>query len=538
MRENAKFYLPIVIAGCLVLLYGLGDFGLWDPWESRHPQAAREMRQAESWTLPRLDGEPRISQTILPYWGIALGSAVVGWNEWGARLPGALAAFACAFAIFHTLSGLRTRRAGLLGAIAFLTMPQVFLLGRQALPDIYLMTTLGASWLAFAAGRRRTSYVLLGAALLAKGPVVAGVLWVTSVLGWGLLRFDGGQRPSPRTILAEGVTCAALVGLVAGPWHVAMLLRADVDWVRGFLLHHNWDRVVDTVGRTADASYYVEALIFAFFPWSCFLPLALFAAIPWWRDGEPGAHSLETLCLTAVVVTLGAFSAAVTKYPHYIAPAAVPLAVLIGTTLDASFEWGRWGRRLRFMAAMLLATALLDLRRGDALARFVAAFCDDRSIPMEVSLGGLFTVGAGLAFGCLLASTFWPSRAWLAGFGTGALLLALFQTVSFVPDLTPHKSMAPLTETWRERNAREAFTFFGRHGEGLLFYTDGAVQRFEDPEAWLDAMAPARPAFAVVESKQVGRLDLRFRQRYGRSLTVVDRSNTGYKLLANFETGG
>ncbi len=181
-------YALILLVGGFVLLPELGQFGFWDPWEPKYAEAAREMAERDSYVVPYYRDAVRLTKPILVYWGILLGSALFGLDEFGARIVGVGFALASMAGVFYAVSLLRGRRAGLLAALVLATLPQFYFISRQAMPDVYLFTTLGTGLLFLALGlfgpdRRRTphfviAYVGFALALLAKGPVIVGTIVV------------------------------------------------------------------------------------------------------------------------------------------------------------------------------------------------------------------------------------------------------------------------------------------------------------------------------------------------------------------------
>ncbi len=213
----------ILAVALIVLLPKLGQFGFWDPWEPKYAQSAREMLERDSFFVPYYDGEVRLTKPILVYWGVLAGSALFGLNEFGARIGGVCLAIASMLATYYTISILRGRRAGLLAALVLGTLPLFFLLARTATPDVYLFTSLGSSLLffclaAFGPARRRdlhfaVSYACFALAVLAKGPVIAGVVYFGPLAIYALARADLERLWRPD--LRSRAMSLALLGLPA-----------------------------------------------------------------------------------------------------------------------------------------------------------------------------------------------------------------------------------------------------------------------------------------------------------------------------------
>jgi hypothetical protein len=78
---------------CMAVALGVtaGLMGLFEPTETRYAEIAREMRASGDYLVPRLNGIAHFHKPPLAYWLTAAGFAACGVNEWGARLPVALA---------------------------------------------------------------------------------------------------------------------------------------------------------------------------------------------------------------------------------------------------------------------------------------------------------------------------------------------------------------------------------------------------------------------------------------------------------------
>jgi len=96
---------------CLMAFAFQGTRGLWDPDEGRYSSGGLHMEQNGNWLIPTVDGEtPHLTKPPLTYWALAASFAVLGHNEWAARLPGALAYIGTGLFVFGLGRRLCTRR--------------------------------------------------------------------------------------------------------------------------------------------------------------------------------------------------------------------------------------------------------------------------------------------------------------------------------------------------------------------------------------------------------------------------------------------
>ena len=158
---------------CVALALGAtaGLMGLFEPTETRYAEIAREMRASGDFLVPHLNGIPHFHKPPLAYWLTAAGFAACGVNEWGARLPVALASL-----LTLALTALAARRGfaslGVRPGLAawILGTSALFLaIGRAVASDPFLAATVAGFW---ALAPSAWAPALLGAGFLVKGPVV------------------------------------------------------------------------------------------------------------------------------------------------------------------------------------------------------------------------------------------------------------------------------------------------------------------------------------------------------------------------------
>ena len=92
----------LVVLG--ILAYALafqGSRSLWEPDEGRYTNIAVQMLRSGDFIVPAFNDDVRhFAKPPLTYWSVAGGIALLGWNEWGARLSNALAFAATILALF------------------------------------------------------------------------------------------------------------------------------------------------------------------------------------------------------------------------------------------------------------------------------------------------------------------------------------------------------------------------------------------------------------------------------------------------------
>ncbi len=259
----------LALFALVLVLPGLGRFGLWEPEELRLAEAAAQASAAgELWAATAGTGAP--GRALWP----ALGMAAAGVHESAARLPGALLALAAVAALAWAGAGLYGRRAGLIAGAVLAASPLFVLQARQLTSDAPLLLghalMLGAL-ARLASGRRLPVGPLVlgglgvGLSVLAAGVLIGMLVPVAAGLGAALLASPGLERTTAiqRLRIALGIATAGLI--------VAITLRSYAAGVPSW-----WLGGVPT-GASPTRSF--EALLrnqgFGLFPFTALALLAL-----------------------------------------------------------------------------------------------------------------------------------------------------------------------------------------------------------------------------------------------------------------------
>jgi 4-amino-4-deoxy-L-arabinose transferase-like glycosyltransferase len=153
----------VVVAATLLYLPLLGGTSLIDPWESHYGEVAREMIARDDWiSLWWAQGRWFWSKPVLDLWLEALSMRLCGVHaaagavlapvagvtprpEWALRMPSFLFAVSGLYFFYKGVARTFGPRAGVLAALVLATMPQFFLMARQATTDMPLVGSLAAA---------------------------------------------------------------------------------------------------------------------------------------------------------------------------------------------------------------------------------------------------------------------------------------------------------------------------------------------------------------------------------------------------------
>ncbi len=154
----------LILATTLLYLPVLGSHSLSDPWETHYGEVAREILSRNDWVSLWWAQEGWFwSKPILDFWLQALCFATFGvryrpdqmlsamregrvpWPEWAARLPVFLFTLLAIYLLYKAVSHVFGRRAGLLGGLVLVTMPQWFLVTHQTMTDMPFVAPMAAA---------------------------------------------------------------------------------------------------------------------------------------------------------------------------------------------------------------------------------------------------------------------------------------------------------------------------------------------------------------------------------------------------------
>jgi 4-amino-4-deoxy-L-arabinose transferase-like glycosyltransferase len=335
LRHRLCHHAVLLAVTAALFLPNLGVPSLWDIDEGNNAQCAHEMLDANNWVIPTFNYQLRVDKPALLYW-LQIGAYHwFGVNEFAARLPSALAAMLAVLLTYEMGRSLFGRAAGLLASVILASAAAFCAAAHFANPDALLgactVLTFFCCWQSFhrpAAPWFLATGAAVGLAVLAKGPV--GV--VLPAAAAGLFAVCSGRW---RWLLDPRHGLTVLAGFwVAAPWYVWVSVDTKAEWLRGFLLHHNWERAVGTLeGHGGGLWYYVLVLVLGLLPWSVFLGPTLWYSVRDWRQA-PEQRQAHVFLWCWVAVYFVFFSAAGTKLPNYILPLYPAAAILTARFLD------------------------------------------------------------------------------------------------------------------------------------------------------------------------------------------------------------
>jgi 4-amino-4-deoxy-L-arabinose transferase-like glycosyltransferase len=506
LRSNIGPYLLLALIAIGTLFFRLGVLPFIGADECRYARIAEETSQAGRWVTPLLQGYPWLEKPPLYYWMTMPFFRIFGVSEATARLGPVLCALLAVAAALWLGTKLWSRQAGLLAAVILLTTIGFCAYGRSASTDMPITAcfTIAFALLAVAAVKGgmafwkvASAYVMLGLAVLAKGPVAFALAAGIVLIFWTLDEQGGSLK---RMHVWSG---SAIAIAVAFPWFWLAFKENGFSFISTFFINQNFARYISDVHHHEQPFYYfLPVLLGLFFPWSGWLPAlvpaSMRAKVLDWRAWNRGTVFLT--CWAAFPLLF--FSLSTSKLPGYILPSLPPLALLLSRGLT---EWIQGG----------------DCTRGPRVARWfhlilslgvAAAF----PIVMYTSYGKAWRPGLCLALAVALPAFF---AFWLARRGrlrraiqttaVQGLVLVLAATQFAFPALAAYNSAREIARQAlvADADAEPIITFCFFH-HALLYYTGYRIgENIVDPAAVLDLARKQTRVLVVTQSDRISDLE-------------------------------
>jgi 4-amino-4-deoxy-L-arabinose transferase-like glycosyltransferase len=512
--------LGLFLLSAIAFLSHLGDIGLIDKTEPMFVEAARQMHLTGDWITPYWNGETRFDKPPLIYWLIVIAFQTVGVNEWGARLPSAIAAILSTFLVFYTLryfGGLisletesartcspfnSTRLRGDIGGGAWWGMAMMTLnpawsaWGRAGVSDMLLAScmtiSLLAFFLAYAQPKTRQQkgwyfifYSFAALAVLAKGPI--GIVLPILIIGGFLIYTKQWQKVIWEMQLIKG---SLVFLIIAVPWFVLVTMANGQAYLNTFFGHHNFARFTSVVSNHPGPwFYYFPVILVALLPWSVYLPIAIYQVKFWqiqdWRSQDRSQH-LGLFALFWLVIIFVFFSLSATKLPSYILPS-IPAGVILISL------WGNQQNNIESehpkISLPFLITGFVNILVLLILA--IASFISPKlvgddtpnfsqlleSSHLTTVSGIIWLIASGITLYCLIKPQ-WRRAVWAGnalGFFAFMALVAL--PVGQLLDTQRHLPLRQLSTTVRQvHQPNEPLLVIGVFRPSLVYYTQQNIE--------------------------------------------------------------
>jgi 4-amino-4-deoxy-L-arabinose transferase-like glycosyltransferase len=372
----------VLLLGWIAFFNHLGATGLLDETEPLFVEAARQMTVTGDWVTPYFNGVTRFDKPPLIYWLMAIGFKIFGTNEWGARMPSAVAGTALVGLVFYTLTQVVTAQTTqeprsetttpnllpYIGSGILALNLQMLFFGRTGYSDMLLNACFGGALLTFFLGyiqpRRSWAmkgwywgfFALMGLGVLTKGPV-AMVLPLAIVAFFAFLTGNFQRLVVDLPWFSGGL----LAGAIALPWYWAVYQINGSAFINAFFGFHNMERFTQVVNQHGGPWYYHFVVLGAgMLPWSVALPAGLLYALRLKTERDDRRGHLGVLALAWFLVVMVFFAVSATKYITYSLPAVPAAAILVALWWHEQDQRRRtsWSLKLTSLGSLAAFTAL------------------------------------------------------------------------------------------------------------------------------------------------------------------------------------
>ncbi|MBI1848762.1 MAG: glycosyltransferase family 39 protein [Planctomycetes bacterium] len=521
----------VLVLAAILFFTALGRRGFWEPDEPTFPAVAQEMRAANEWVLPLLNGGLYSEKPILNYWLMLASARVFGrLDEWTARLPAALLGVLGVCLTWILGRRLFGERAGILGALVIALTPLWFQMSRFAYTDGPFAVFVLASLVLFHRGwsdehRRGVSYALawlaLGLAVLTKGPLALVLVGLTVVTFLAIVR---DVRHLLRFDFLVGVL---LFAAIVVPWYVIACHRGGPQFTEDLLVRQNFGRFSgETDSHRQPPWFYLGTLPVDLFPWSLFLPGAVWQLAREWRSG--GRRREAAFLVAATVPAFLFLSITSSKQGKYLLPIYPMIAIAIGAHLDSVAA--RWRAGATLLAGGTLALAGIA---GALFAAGVGRVPYDEFRPIA-AIAAVIALAGGIAILALVRARRHLGATLALAAAVGGIFFVL--DVAVFPTLDPYKSPKPLCDRIVARlGGAPEFAIYGNYREGFSYYTRRHIVELKQESALASYLDRPERAFVVMRDEAWSKLPPTLTRRL-QLLAEGDVGSKSYVFLGRLDT--
>ncbi len=362
-NSTDRLYLVFVGIAFVILLIGLGSYGLAESSEARYAEISREMLLSTDYLNPQLLGIFHFHKPPVTYYITTLGYQIFGINEFGARFF-LQVSIAIQLLLVYGLANLlfKNRKVAFFSGLIYFSMPIVLISSRNLTTDAFLTTFVMAAIFCWQYYLNRGKllflylfYLFLGLALLTKGPVA--LLFILVYIIAEKIIYKQGTRLNIHHIIG-----------------ILLCLGLAVSWFAAVMIHNPklWTYFIEKqiAGRITGNSFSERSEPFWFY-----IPILIGLLLPWVMGMIPNfqnrvkslAHTSREirLLLVSSLLLFITFSIFSTKLILYILPIFWMIAIFIGSQLAQISKISRKIINISYLVILsVLALSLLIIRFG------------------------------------------------------------------------------------------------------------------------------------------------------------------------------
>ncbi len=313
--------------------------------EPTRAQMAFEMVQLHDWTVPREQGEPFLVRPPMQNWAIALSCLAFGnWGFEAVRFHALISTLLTTLIIYAYCRIFLTRIGALAAAAAFLTLPEMFQMGRQAETEALFTFFVGASLLLWHWGILRNwldcitfplGYAFMALATLTKG-IQAPAYFIGSIGTYLILTRQWRRLFSWQHLLGIVTAVTILVAWIVPYGEIVGWSKVPLVWFGDPAITYNGGVSRWHPGETALHLLKYPANIFAgMLPWSGLLVFFAFREIRRAARQSEAARGVFFACICLAIAWPSCWIPP-GSLPRYFAPLYPSTCVLIGIAFQCA----------------------------------------------------------------------------------------------------------------------------------------------------------------------------------------------------------
>ncbi len=394
----------IVLGAALLFVPFLGGIHLFDWDEINFAESAREMIVTRNYLTVQINFKPFWEKPPLFIWMQVLSMKIFGINEFAARFPNAVCGILTLLILFNTGRRLYDEKFGLIWVMVFTGSFLPFFYFKTGIIDPWfnLFIFAGIYFIILFTGNAEKknwlylvlSAVLIGLAILTKGPVALLIFVLTVLLYW---IFNGFYLP---VTFPNILSFAMILVFVGGFWFILQIISGNSDIITDFINYQIRLFQTKDAGHGGFFLYHFLVLLFGVFPASVFA-LQGFIRHPS-DDIEKRSFTRWMIILFWVVLVL--FTIVRTKIVHYSSLCYFPITYLAASVIykiiNKEIEYRKWLNYLLVPSGILYALAV-------ALVPFIDSY------RQQIIDSGI--IRDEFATGCLQAEVSWSGLEPVAG---------------------------------------------------------------------------------------------------------------------------
>lgn len=351
-RLNVWFFFLLLLSAFSFAAFN-GRLHLFDWDEINFAESAREMIVTGDYMTVRIDYLPFWEKPPLFIWMQAFSMKVFGVNEFAARFPNTIAGILSLAVLFLAGKRFFDRRFGMIWCLTYVVSFLPFLYFKSSLIDPWFNLFIFSGILCFICyieNRSKrilliSSAVLIGLAVLTKGPAALLISLLTAGIFFLLVRFRGFIR------LKDILIWCGIFVITGGFWFILMILQGKFDTIVDFIVYQARLFSTEDAGHGGFPLYHVVVLLIGVFP-------ASIIAIPGFfknRTTEESQHNFRKWMLILFWVVLILFSIVKTKIVHYSSLCYFPLTFMAALEIHYLFDHKKlFSRGLRIILLMMM----------------------------------------------------------------------------------------------------------------------------------------------------------------------------------------